>query len=521
MKLRHSLLSAVPLLMWAHAASAEIVLAVGNTRADRGTATSADFVVRRSGDTTTAVSFTYATRDGTARAGRDYTAVQGSATLAAGQAEVVVSVPLVAGPGGTQTRKFSLLIASPTVAGIDPNQVALAGAGAFRVGANAEGSAVADFNGDGLPDAAFSAGGSVVVLRNATPAGATTAQFAEAARLPAGFGRLRVADLNRDGKPDLVAADNDTNRVLVMMNTTPAGSTGAFSFRATSVSTGDDGFTSDVAFADFDGDGIVDVVASTTGIDPTIGTARARVLRNTTPQGASVPVLSLAAQPPIGPSGRLSRSVAAADFNGDGRPDIAVDATGVSILLNTTPPGASVPTFAPAVNFPGITGANEMAVADFDRDGRPDLVTANSDGWTGFTWSVLRNRTAKGAATPSFKRTEFLGGATYGVATGDVDGDGFPDVVLTDLAGTPTNGGTVELHRNLGVTQGDPSFSTITQTNAGDEPHTVSLGDFNRDGWLDWVSIDFVGNSAGFEFRRPAAAQPRIARAAGVATVSP
>lgn len=515
------MLSVVALLLWAQAASAEIVLGVANTRADRSSATSADFTVRRSGDTGAAVSFTYATRDGSARAGRDYKATRGQATLAAGQTEVVISVPLLPGSSSTQARKFDLLIASPSVPGVDPNQVTLAGAGAFRVGANAEGSAVADFNGDGLPDAAFVAGGSVVVLRNATPAGATAAQFAEAARLPAAFGRVRVADLNRDGKPDLVVAENDSNRLLVLMNTTAAGATGAFSFQSTQVTTVDYGFVSDVAFADFDGDGIVDIVASSTGIDPRVGTGRALVLRNTTAPGAGAPVLAVAAQLPVGPAGTMPRSVAAADFNGDGRADIAIDSTGVSILLNTTAAGDGVPSFAPAVNFRGVTSANEIAVADFNRDGRPDLVTANSNGWTGFTWSVLRNLTTKGATTPSFKRTEFLGGANYSVATGDVDGDGFPDVVLTDLAGTPTNGGTVELHRNLGVTQGDPSFSTITQTNAGDEPHTVSLGDFNQDGWLDWVSIDFVGNSAGFEFRRPAAAQARIARAAGVATLSP
>jgi trimeric autotransporter adhesin len=521
MKLRHSLLSVVALLMWAQAASAEIVLGVGHARADRSSAASADFTVRRSGDTRAAVSFTYATRDGTARAGRDYTATSGSATIPAGQTDVLVSVPLVAGSSASQARKFELLIASPTVPGIDPNQVTVSGAGAFRVGSSTEGSAAADFNGDGQLDAAFSAGGTVVVLRNATPASAGAARFVEAARVPASFGRLRVADLNRDGKPDIVVADNDTNRLTVLVNTTPAGSAGGFTFVATPVTTVGYGFTSDVAFADFDGDGVVDIVASSPGIDPAVGTARALVLRNTTPQGASAPVLSLVAQPPVGPAGMVARSVAAGDFNGDGRPDIAIDAGGVSILLNTTAAGAAAPSFAAAVHFAGVTGANEMAVADFNRDGRLDIVTANSNGWTGFTWSVLRNSTARGASVPSFKRTEFLGGAHYGVAAADMDGDGFADVVLTNLAGTPSNGGTVEIHRNLGVTTGAPSFSTVAQTSAGDEPHTVSVGDFNGDGWLDFVSIDFVGNSAGFEFRRPAALQPRVARAVATGTIVP
>ncbi|HSI57437.1 MAG TPA: FG-GAP-like repeat-containing protein [Ideonella sp.] len=522
MKLQHTSLSFAALLLCAQGASAEIVLAATPAKAQRGSVASLDFTVHRRGETGAAVSFSYRTRDGSARAGRDYTAVQGTATIPAGQTQTVVSVPVSATGGGDRAVKFELLLGSPAVAGIDPNVLGFSGAGAFGVGSFTEGSAVGDFNGDGRLDVAFSGSGVVTVLANATGPGAAQGRFTKAAQIGAGQGRLRAADLNRDGRPDLVVAHNGTNRLDVLMNTTPPGATTSFTFALTSMLTVDYGWTSDIAFADFDADGIIDVVAANPGSTQNEGTGRALVYRNTTPQGAQVPVLTLVAQLPASTSGSpLPRSVAAADFNGDGKPDIAIDSAGVGVLLNTTPAGASLPTFAGVVTFPGITGANEMAVADFDRDGLPDIVTANSDGWAGFTWSVLRNGTAQGAGVPSFKRTEFISGAPYGVAAADVDADGFPDVVLTNLAGDASNGGTIEVHRNLGKTGGAPSFSTVVSTPAGDEPHTVSVGDFNRDGWLDYVGLDWLGNSAGFEFQRPALQQPRLARASATGTLLP
>src|SRR5205085_2468432 len=104
-------------------------------------------------------------------------------------------------------------------------------------------------------------------------------------------------------------------------------------------------------------------------------------------------------------------SVAWGDFNGDGRPDLAVaNGASVSVLLNTTPAGSSTPTFAAQQTFAAGSGPISVAWGDFNGDGRPDLAVVSE---FDVMASVFLNTTAAGAGTATFAaRQTFAIGTT-------------------------------------------------------------------------------------------------------------
>jgi hypothetical protein len=177
-------------------------------------------------------------------------------------------------------------------------------------------------------------------------------------------------------------------------------------------------------------------------------------------------------------------AIAVGDFNGDGKPDLAVsnncpasgcglsDSSTVSILL-----GNGDGTFQPHVDY--LVGSpSGLAVADFNGDGKLDLAVANN----GSVAILLGNgdgtfQTAVDYATP---------GTTSSVAVGDFNGDGKPDLVVTN-----SDQSTVSVFLN----SGSGTFPTRMDFATGSFPTSVAVGDFNGDGKLDLATTE-CGNSA-------------------------
>jgi hypothetical protein len=217
---------------------------------------------------------------------------------------------------------------------------------------------VADVNGDGHPDiitANVLADTLSVLLGN----GNGTFQAARSFRAAHGAPPISpysvaVADVNADGHPDLIAADQSMNEVSVLLGN------GDGTFGAPkSFPTGQ--LPHAVVVADINGDGKLDLVVVDHGsnsVSVLLGTGR----------GSFTPAQNFA-------TGSFPLAMVATDVNGDGRPDLIVANEGtnkVSVLL-----GNGNGTFKAAQNYVAGQNPDAVAVADVNGDSLPDLVVAN------------------------------------------------------------------------------------------------------------------------------------------------
>ncbi len=206
-------------------------------------------------------------------------------------------------------------------------------------------------------------------------------------------------DVNGDGRPDLaVAANGASDTVSVLINNrTPITTPAAFAAQQTFTA---GGYATSMV-GDFNGDGRLDLAVANSVSPP--GTVS--VLLNTTVPGAATP--TFAAQQTFAASGTTLPRHRVGDFNGDGRPDLALgnsSSNTVSVLLTTTDPGATTVAFAPLQAFQTVNPWC-VAVGDLNGDGRPDLAVANQ---STNSVSVLLNTTTLGTATSSFARSRAL-----------------------------------------------------------------------------------------------------------------
>jgi FG-GAP-like repeat/Cep192 domain 4 len=371
----------------------------------------------------------------------------------------------------------------------------------YGAGINPEQVIVGDFNSDGHLDLAATGGylsGYVTVLVGMGGGTFTSSKGYSTAATPA-YGSL-AGDFNGDGNLDLVGAGfAGTGSVSVLLGN----SDGTFQNH---VDTAVGSYPAYEAAGDFNRDGKLDMVVANT--DPTTGSERISVLlgngdrtftdtndialpsladnivvadfnNDGNPDFATIQQLSTSASVFLGrgngtfanpnqvplSTNQSYLSLFTADFNNDGKPDLATSInTGTVLILLGNGDG----TFQPATS--SFSGDTLVAVGDFNGDGKTDLLVyygvdlyvglANGDG----TFQPLTAGT-------------YIPGQILSPATGDFNGDGKLDIAT---AGVAANGSVSVLLGN-----GDGTFGNRIDYLTENGPRDPVAGDFNHDGSLD------------------------------------
>lgn len=261
-------------------------------------------------------------------------------------------------------------------------------------------------------------------------------------------------DVNGDGGRELILTNSGDATITVLLNNQNFMSLGTYPTATSPIS---------LAVGDINGDGVKDVIVGCNNNDG----QDVDVLRGNGNGSFLAPVHKQVAMNVTG--------VAAQDFNGDGKLDVAALArtTGMVYVLTNNGGAPNVDFAMPYVNYAAGASPVNLLLADVNKDGKGDLLSLSSTGslLTTLLWGT-------GGAFTAATKTATVGASPMSLASGDLTGDGTPDVVSA-------NSGDATLSLLKG--QGDGTFATAVSVKATDKPSAVAIADIDGDHKQDIV----------------------------------
>jgi len=338
-------------------------------------------------------------------------------------------------------------------------QVNLLTAGSYPVGKGPRNLATADFNGDGKPDlvTANNIDATITVLLNNGNGTFRTGSTYTFGTAPSD---VVAGDFNGDGKIDLavVPCGNSAANVACVLLGNGDGTFQSASSYPTSAA------PNMLVAGDFNADGKLDLaITNSSGVDVLLGNG----------DGTFQSPLTFSL-------GTFAFGIASADFNGDSKLDLAItngNPNKVSILL-----GNGDGTFHAGSSYTLSSNVLGLTVADLNLDKKADLVIANSYASQN-PQPALSVLLGNGDGTFSLPVTYGSASSPYTAVVADFNGDGKPDVALSDQMGL--------VHILLG--NGNGTLQASMDFVAG-SPEGIVSGDFNGDGKIDLATANYGNN---------------------------